>query len=58
MITVELPKMQPKKHSIRFDAVKPDAAVSSIYISRKALEGLDISKGVRVTINLLNDKEG
>lgn len=54
-IVVVLPTVEPKKHSARFNATDPEAAVSSIYIKKTALAELGqevVDKGVRVTIEL------
>ena len=53
-ITVTLSNPQPKKHSVRYDATSEDAAVQSIYLSRKALpnNGTPAPSGVVLLIQL------
>jgi hypothetical protein len=48
-IIVTFPIRSDKKHSIRYDCKDQDAAVSAIYISRKAL-GSIAPKAVKITI--------
>jgi hypothetical protein len=49
-VVVELGTPQPKKHSVRFDASDPDAALTSVYVSNAALAELGDPKKLKVTI--------
>ncbi len=50
-IEIKLTKVDPKKHSVRFDSADPNALVASIYIKNVGLEKLgDYSKGITVVI--------
>lgn len=49
-IEVVLGTPQEKKHSIRYDALSGDAAVSTVYIFKKALPKEGIPTKVKITI--------
>ncbi len=49
-VQVELGNPQEKKHSTRFDALSDDAALSSAYVTKAALNELGNPGKIRITI--------
>lgn len=52
-LVVKLTKVDPKKHSVRFDTTDENAPVRSIYIAKSSLAELGadvVEKGVEITI--------
>jgi hypothetical protein len=49
-VAVVLSDPQPKKHVVRYDCAADDAALSSIYVSKAAIEELGNPSSIKVMI--------
>jgi hypothetical protein len=49
-VITELGNPQPKKHVVRYDGDDPDGALTTVYISKEAIEELGNPDAIKVTI--------
>lgn len=49
-LEVLLSDPKPKKHSTRFDAADPDAAIGNAYVTKVALQALGNPSKIKITI--------
>jgi len=54
--TVELTKVNPKKHVVRFEADDPKAIVQNVYVDNAWVEANQAHEGIRITIEPIRSK--